>query len=192
MSTATTPAARDVLAERQRQISAEGWTPEHDDMHKAGSLASAAACYVFNAAAWLRSPSAVDRSRYADLSPISWRTWPWAEKWWKPKNERRDLVKAGALILAEIERLDRAAGIAAPPTASALNDQLQLTVSTASVLTGQLLVMAVLLDKALRVVKNVEAEGDDEEDLLQDLIASGETAIATVLTEHAMKGPSHG
>lgn len=32
---------------------------------------------------------------------------PWDEKWWKPKNPRRDLVKAGALILAEIERIDR-------------------------------------------------------------------------------------
>jgi len=56
MSAATTPAARDVLAERQRQVTAEGWTPEHDDSHKAGSLAAAAACYTFNAAAWLGSP----------------------------------------------------------------------------------------------------------------------------------------
>lgn len=28
-------------------------------------------------------------------------------EWWKPTNRRRDLVKAAALILAEIERLDR-------------------------------------------------------------------------------------
>ncbi len=34
--------------------------------------------------------------------------WPWAEEWWKPINPRRNLVKAAALILAEIERLDRA------------------------------------------------------------------------------------
>jgi hypothetical protein len=33
--------------------------------------------------------------------------WPWAPELWKPANARRDLVKAGALILAEIERLDR-------------------------------------------------------------------------------------
>lgn len=33
--------------------------------------------------------------------------WPWSREWWKPKNPRRDLVKAGALIVAEIERLDR-------------------------------------------------------------------------------------
>ncbi len=36
--------------------------------------------------------------------------WPesWASCWFKPKDRRRDLIKAGALILAEIERLDRA------------------------------------------------------------------------------------
>ncbi|EIP5489386.1 hypothetical protein LS178_001568 [Salmonella enterica] len=31
--------------------------------------------------------------------------------WWKPKGARSDLVRAGALIQAEIERIDRAAGI---------------------------------------------------------------------------------
>ena len=34
--------------------------------------------------------------------------WPWAASWWKPKNRRRDLVRAAALIVAEIERIDRA------------------------------------------------------------------------------------
>jgi len=120
-------------------------------------------------------------TRYADLSPISWRTWPWAEKWWKPKNERRDLVKAAALILAEIERLDRAAGIAAP-----------LTVSTASVLTGQLMVMAKLLQAATAVVRTVTGDTAEEDEMLQDLIDQSEAAIATVLTEHAMGGQSHG
>lgn len=33
--------------------------------------------------------------------------WPWDAKWWKPKNTRRDLVRAGALIVAELERMDR-------------------------------------------------------------------------------------
>lgn len=35
-------------------------------------------------------------------------SWPWNGRWWKPTNRRRDLIKAGALIVAEIERLDRA------------------------------------------------------------------------------------
>ena len=86
-------AARDVLAERQRQINDEGWTPEHDDEHNQGELAVAAACYAFHA------------NREASKCAHSW---PWQMAWHKPTNERRDLVKAGALILAEIERLDRA------------------------------------------------------------------------------------
>lgn len=86
-------AARDVLAERQRQISAEGWTPEHDDAHGDGSMAVAASCYACSSAG------------LADAT----RDWPWADEWWKPSDRRRDLIKAGALILAEIERLDRAA-----------------------------------------------------------------------------------
>jgi hypothetical protein len=40
--------------------------------------------------------------------------WPWSVQWWKPKDRRRDLVRAGALIVAEIERLDRAAARAWP------------------------------------------------------------------------------
>lgn len=90
-------AALDVLAERQRQISAEGWTPEHDDSHLDGQMASAAACYAMRAAGW-RGP------RDGPLHQ-----WPWDAEWWKPKDVRSNLVRAGALILAEIERLDRAA-----------------------------------------------------------------------------------
>lgn len=89
-------AARDVLAERARQVSQEGWTPEHDDQHEIGELADAAACYAGNAGGYVWEggwPGEV---------------WPWKECWWKPTTPRRDLVKAGALILAEIERLDRA------------------------------------------------------------------------------------
>lgn len=61
-----------------------------------------------------------------------------------------------------------------------------IQVSTSSVLIGQILVMATLLERALRVVKNVEAEGCDEEEQLQELIEQGEDAIATVLKAYAM------
>lgn len=87
---ALTDAARDVLAERQRQVSVEGWTPDHDDAHDDGSLACAASCYACAAAG------------LADAE----RDWPW-NGGFKPADPRRMLVKAGALILAEIERLDR-------------------------------------------------------------------------------------
>ena len=85
----------DVLAERRRQISEEGWTPEHDDQHGDGELAAAGATYALSAASGI-----VEQPFH--------RTWPWLNAWWKPTDPRRDLVKAGALILAEIERLDRA------------------------------------------------------------------------------------
>jgi hypothetical protein len=92
-------AARDVLAERQRQVDAEGWTSEHDDEHSSGDIATAAACYAASAGG----------VPWSDDVPSFW---PWADEWWKPTTARRDLVKAGALILAEIERIDRAAPIA--------------------------------------------------------------------------------
>lgn len=99
------PAARDVLAERQRQVEAEGWTPEHDDAHSTGDLAAAAACYA------LHSVIATNQSPVGDPMEFPPPGWPWDEAWWKPGTARRDLVKAGALILAELERLDRAAGL---------------------------------------------------------------------------------
>lgn len=112
---ALTKAAQDVLAERQRQIRAEGWTPEHDDEHAGGQMADAAAAYALEASHQVGGmmPSAPN-----DVPPS---IWPWDEKWWKPKGARTNLVRAAALLLAEIERLDRAAGVdlpaARPPTA---------------------------------------------------------------------------
>ena len=90
---------RDVIAERRRQIEREGWTPDHDDEHDDGSLAVAAACYA--------------APRMAATH------WPWSAEDYKPKDRRRNLVRAGALILAEIERLDRRAGRLAAHTAVA-------------------------------------------------------------------------
>ena len=87
----------DIAAERDRQISAEDWTPEHDDAHGQGELAKAASCYALSSTA---HPYALDKQLL--------RVWPWADGW-KPKSPRADLVRAGALIVAEIERLDRAA-----------------------------------------------------------------------------------
>ncbi|MGC3680140.1 hypothetical protein ACPTHG_08280 [Pseudomonas aeruginosa] len=90
----------DVQAERRRQVEAEGWTPEHDDEHSHGQMARAAACYA------LAGSSAPNDGTAALLVSLAW---PWDQQWWKPTSARRDLVKACALALAEIERLDRAA-----------------------------------------------------------------------------------
>lgn len=91
--TAETAAARDVLAERRRQVDQEGWTPAHDDQYRDHELSCAAGCYAMHTLA------------YPAGNPPP--AWPWAADWWKPTTHRRNLVKAGALIQAAIERLDR-------------------------------------------------------------------------------------
>lgn len=100
-------AARDVLAERRRQVEAEGWTPEHDDAHDGGCMAQAAACYA-----------------YPELVTVlpGLNAWPWAEEWWKPRDARRNYVRAAALLLAEIERIDRAADQQPVTPSGALGD----------------------------------------------------------------------
>lgn len=100
-------AAADVIAERQRQVNVEGWTPAHDDTHHNNEMAFAASCYAFHAAA--ASWDLEDDEFPYDAHPVP-KQWPWDDEWWKPKSPRRDLVRAAALILAEIERLDRAKG----------------------------------------------------------------------------------
>lgn len=97
----------DVQVERRRQVEAEGWTPEHDDEHSHGQMARAAACYA------LAGSSAPNDGTAALLVSLAW---PWDEQWWKPSTARRDMVKACALGLAEIERLDRVAASQGGPS----------------------------------------------------------------------------
>lgn len=93
-----------IAAERVRQVNVKGWTPEHDDSHTDGALAKAAAAYALNASSDANHAAGV---RLAELK-IAPTAWPWCSTWWKPRHRRRDLVKAGALIVAELERLNRA------------------------------------------------------------------------------------
>lgn len=95
-------AAQDVLAERQRQISVEGWTPEHDDEHRTGGMAIAAAAYALQVL-----PGVIASEVVAKI----WHWTGWTRAWFKPSDDERNLVKAGALILAELERRHRARGI---------------------------------------------------------------------------------
>ncbi|MCP3017490.1 hypothetical protein [Cupriavidus basilensis] len=103
-----TAATRDVLAERRRQVEVEGWTPEHDDEHDEGELALAAAGYAQSASDQIQCVAKeLDDSTLEDdgcPSPNFPHGWQF-----KAAPPRRMLVKAGALILAEIDRLDRAA-----------------------------------------------------------------------------------
>lgn len=88
----------DIRAERERQINKEGWTEEHDDEHGKGEMAVAAALYAL-------ADSDCDPDAFLDLLQA---LWPWDEKWWKPKDPEHNLIVAGALIAAELERRRRA------------------------------------------------------------------------------------
>jgi hypothetical protein len=101
------PGAAEIAHERARQQQEEGYHPINDlHDHKAGDLAAAGVAYLAAALA------AYDHERL----PTDWaearnmphpELWPWAEEHWKPSDDpRRNLEKAGALIAAEIDRLD--------------------------------------------------------------------------------------
>lgn len=84
-----------IAAERERQITEEGYTPEHDNGH-AFEMISAARSYV-SVAEYSRTV------RPPEFPPLSW---PWADRFWKPTGDPvRDLTKAGALIAAAIDSL---------------------------------------------------------------------------------------
>lgn len=103
-------ALNDVLDERVRQIVTLGCTPELDaDLRADGSLALAGAAYALSGGSTMRGGT-----EYQHAAP-AW--WPWrdgriAERW-KPRDARRDLVRAAALILAQIEVIDRTAAAVA-------------------------------------------------------------------------------
>lgn len=91
-----TNAADSVLAERRRQIEAEGYSPDHDDDHTAGELAQAAADLC------------VDGTDFRVVDPDGDEMLGWGLTEAHRSDRRRQLVIAGALVLAEIERIDRA------------------------------------------------------------------------------------
>ena len=85
-----------IAEERQRQIEQEGWTAEHDAQHSHHELARAAAFYA--------TPGPLRVINRENGTPYGW---PFNKAWWKPspQDRKRELVKAGALIAAEIDRL---------------------------------------------------------------------------------------
>jgi hypothetical protein len=92
-----------IREERERQVSKEGWTADYDDTHANAEMAEAAACYI--EAANMQTQVGMTLRTLRDTP----QEWPWDYKWWKPDADPvRNLVKAGALIAAEIDRLQRA------------------------------------------------------------------------------------
>lgn len=92
-----------ISQERHRQIFGEGYPVKHDDKHTNGELAHAAVGYA-SLAAHQSSHHLTCPATEMDPHP----QWPFDISSWKPSNSRiRNLVKAGALIAAEIDRLQR-------------------------------------------------------------------------------------
>lgn len=82
-----------IARERARQIEAEEFTAEHDAQHVQKELAAAAVSYLLD---------------YLGRVTAAAYHWPktWSLKWFKPTEDKvRQLTKAGALIAAEIDRL---------------------------------------------------------------------------------------
>jgi hypothetical protein len=94
-------AIRSVIKERLGQIYREGYSEEHDDEHRDdNALARAAACYAL-AGTGGNGPFWISHLQ------VPQQVWPY--RWeWKPKDRRHNLVRAAALLIAEIERMDRA------------------------------------------------------------------------------------
>lgn len=107
-----------ITDERHRQVSSEGWSLEHDDQHTDGSLAMAAALYA------ARNDNLMHVNMCGECNtPHVTDPWPWwnrdpnpghgarrARAWDKREEHSRvkRLIIAGALIVAELERMERA------------------------------------------------------------------------------------
>ena len=83
-----------IADERRRQVEEEGWTEDHDRAQRFQHLALAGACYANLAS-----------KEHPEKEPLEPTQWPWSYMWWKPKSHLRNLVRAGALIAAAIDRL---------------------------------------------------------------------------------------
>lgn len=103
--------SKEILTERFRQIGEEKFSAQVDNQYTEDELARAAAVYALpeNIRHYLikYQIGASDPKNITDNLRNT--LWPWSERYWKPSpdNRRRELIKAAALIIAEIERLDR-------------------------------------------------------------------------------------
>jgi len=86
---------KEIVVARLRQIQKHGFGPEHDDRYRCGELPLAAATYTLVAA----RPQM--RVQYRNT------LWPWPDHWLRHESTRDSLIKAAAIIIAEIERIDR-------------------------------------------------------------------------------------
>ena len=101
-----------IAAERLRQIEEEGWTIEHDDQFPPGTLARAGASYALMGGETDRF-----RKTHGVDHPPSF--WPWPGRAWNPNDRKRDLERAAALVVSELEKIERAEEAARSPAPGA-------------------------------------------------------------------------
>lgn len=97
---------RAIVAERMEQVQKHGYTIERDQAYTPDVLVLAAVSYL-NAAVDQLTSTRIDGPHLTQPDPLTWPdSWPSAA--WRPSTTRDNLVKAAALIWAEIDRLDHA------------------------------------------------------------------------------------
>jgi hypothetical protein len=83
-----------ILAERERQISEEGYNKTHDSFHNYEEFIWAAISYSINS------------FNDDESKKLGEQWWPWSEESYKPKDVLQNLKRAGALIAAAIDRYE--------------------------------------------------------------------------------------
>ena len=87
-----------IATERQRQINDEGYDKYHDRHHTTKEFIHAAMAYaIYEDGAFVNGDDS--ETWYEKL-------WPWEKQYFKPKDQKRNLIKSGALIAAAIDRLN--------------------------------------------------------------------------------------
>lgn len=110
-----------IAVKRQRQITAHGYDASNDDAYERGQLICAAMCYA--SVPLLRLTYKPDAAEAQVIEMMS-ATWPWDEEFWNPDADAvENLVNAGALIAAEIDRLQRLSVAPAKPDPGAFGER---------------------------------------------------------------------
>ena len=99
---ATSPAVASVLAERIEQVDKHGRSAEHDATHQVLDLLCATSAYS-TCAAFQLAEAGEGEPEFEGA-----KEWPFTDGY-KPRDVRTNLVKATAMLLAAIDRLDATA-----------------------------------------------------------------------------------
>lgn len=100
-----------IAEERKRQIEIEGYTDDHDLKHNPREFVHAAETYLMSSDLTLHSKEFGPSDNWHQTNEPFYRneierSWPWEQESFKPTSDIRDLIKAGALIAAAIDRLN--------------------------------------------------------------------------------------